>query len=198
MRNVLAWTRLILTLPSPPNAVRVWRAPKAMGCAALRAAVDARLRPGERRMRADPGRYRVRRRATRARPWVDRLAGAWLIRHFVDPGAKLVWLDASIRSPKTPRGAIGFGDDGATFNHVGGLVTFEAKAAAFGLDDDPGLRRIGRIVRFLDVGGITVPEAAGVEAVLGEPCDAEPDDDKPVRAAAPVLDAPYAGAKGPS
>ncbi|MDL1859629.1 chromate resistance protein [Betaproteobacteria bacterium PRO7] len=170
----------------------------------LRAAVDARFSPGEPRMRAgrakraDPGKYRGRRWATRARPWVDRLACAWLIRRFVDPRAKFVWLDASTKSPRTPRGAIGFDYDGATFSHVGERVTFEVMAAAFGLDDDPGLRRVGQIVHFLDVGGIPVPEAAGVEAVLGGLRDAEPDDDKLVRAAAAVFDALYAGAKGAS
>jgi hypothetical protein len=168
----------------------------------LRAAVDARFAPGEPRMRAggiartNPARYRGRRWATRARPWVDRLACAWLIRRFVDRRAKFVWLDASTRRPKTPRGAIGFDYDGATFGHVGERVTFEVMAAAFGLDDDPGLRRIGQIVHFLDVGGIPVPEAAGVEAVLAGLRDAEPDDDKLVRAAAAVFDALYAGAKG--
>lgn len=171
---------------------------------ALRAAVDARFSPGEPRMRAgrlersDPRKFRGRRWATRARPWVDRLACAWLIRRFVDPRAQFVWLDASTKSPKTPRGAIGFDYDGATFTHVGGRVTFEVMAAAFGLDDDAGLRRIGEIVHFLDVGGIAVPEAAGVEAVLAGLRSAEPDDDKLVRAAAAVFDALYAGAKGAS
>jgi hypothetical protein len=170
----------------------------------LRAAVAARFSPGEPRMRAgraqraDRAGYRGRRWATRARPWVDRLACAWLIRRFVDPKAQFVWLDASTKRPRTPRGAIGFDYDGATFSHVGERVTFEVMAAAFGLDDDAGLRRVGQIVHFLDIGGIPVPEAAGVEAVLGGLRDAEPDDDKLVRAAAAVFDALYAGAKGSS
>jgi hypothetical protein len=168
----------------------------------LRHAVDATFSPGEpharagRIARAKPGQYRNRRWATRARPWVDRLACAWLIRRFIDPQAKFVWLDGATKSPKTPHGAIGFDYDGATFSHVGGHVTFEAMLAAFGLEDDPGLRRIGQIVHFLDAGGIPVPEAAGVEAVLGGLRDAERDDDKLVRAARAIFDALYAGARG--
>jgi hypothetical protein len=75
-------------------------------------------------------------------------------------------------------------------------VTFEVMLAAFGLDDDAGLRRIAQIVHFLDAGGIPVPEAAGVEAVLGGVRDAERDDDRLVRAAAAVFDALYTGGKG--
>ena len=45
-------------------------------------------------------------------------------------------------------------------------VTFEVLAASFGLERDPQLQRIGAAVRYLDAGGIAVPEAAGLEAVL--------------------------------
>lgn len=64
----------------------------------LRDALTRRLSPDEptprqadipRLERAD---YRGRVWATRARPWVDRLASAWLIRRFIDPKARIVWL----------------------------------------------------------------------------------------------------------
>jgi hypothetical protein len=42
--------------------------------------------------RLDHSDYRGRVWATRQRPWVDRLASAWLIRRFIDPQAKLLWL----------------------------------------------------------------------------------------------------------
>ena len=66
---------------------------------ASEAAVAALGSPGE--PRAAPGRplatlgrrrFQGRRWATRARPWVDRLACAWLIRRFIDPRARFVWL----------------------------------------------------------------------------------------------------------
>lgn len=107
--------------------------------------------------------YRGRTWATRARPWVDRMASAWLIKRFIDPKARIVWLS----DPKScPRHALGFDFDGAAFTHVGARVTFEVLLASFALDDDQALERIGRLVHYLDVGGVPEPEAAGLETIL--------------------------------
>jgi hypothetical protein len=107
--------------------------------------------------------YRGRTWATRARPWVDRLASAWLIKRFIDPKARILWL----KNPKhCPRRALGFDFDGATFTHVGVRVTFEVLLASFGLDDDPGLERLARLVHYLDVGGVPVAEAQGLASIL--------------------------------
>jgi hypothetical protein len=38
--------------------------------------------------------------------------------------------------------------------------------ASFALDTDPALAAIGRAVHFLDVGGIPVPDAKGLETML--------------------------------
>ncbi len=108
--------------------------------------------------------YRGRVWATRARPWVDRLASAWLIRRFIDPRARFLWLGNPKRCP--PR-AVGFDFDGAEFTHNGSRVTFETLLASFGLEGDPALRRLGAIVHYLDVGGVPVAEARGLELVLG-------------------------------
>jgi hypothetical protein len=101
--------------------------------------------------------------ATRKHLWVDRMASAWLIRRFIDPQATFLWLNDPKKCPKK---ALGFDFDGATFTHVGGLVTFEVLAASFDLDTDPAITRIAAIVHFLDAGGVPVAEAAGIEAVL--------------------------------
>jgi hypothetical protein len=107
--------------------------------------------------------YRERVWATRARPWVDRLASAWLIRRFIDPKARFLWL----ANPKQcPPKALGFDFDGATFTHNGSRVTFETLLASFGLEGEPALRRLGAIVHYLDVGGAPMPEARGLEMVL--------------------------------
>jgi hypothetical protein len=50
--------------------------------------------------------------ATRKPLGIDRLASAWLVRRFVDPEAKLLWLD---EGEAPPSGAIAFGFDGAHF-----------------------------------------------------------------------------------
>lgn len=107
--------------------------------------------------------YRGRTWATRRRLWVDRVASAWLIRRFIDPDAKFLWL---AKPSDCPKNALGFDFDGATFTHVGERVTFETLMAAFGLDADPALQRLAAIVHYLDVGGEPVPEAVGFEAVM--------------------------------
>lgn len=128
--------------------------------------------------------YQGRTWATRRRPWVDRLASAWLIRHFIDPQARLLWLASPADCPAD---ALGFDFDGAIFSHVGGRVTFEVLLASFSLDS-PALRRLAKLVHYLDVGGVQPPEAAGVESVLAGMREAILEDDQLLTAASGVLD----------
>ena len=113
--------------------------------------------------RLDRAKYQGRTWATRARPWADRLASAWLIKRFIDPRAKLLWLKNSKDCPKR---AVGYDFDGAEFTHVGTRVTFEVLLASFGMEGDPALERIGAAIHYLDAGGVSVPEAVGLEAML--------------------------------
>ena len=163
---------------------------------ALRITLEQQLSPGEPRARSedlpalDPRRYRGKRWATRARPWVDRLACAWFVRRFIDAEASFVWLaDAA----SAPRGVIGFDYDGALFSHVGARVSFEVMVASFGFDGDARLRRLGAAVHVLDVGGIVVPEAAGLEMILAGLRELHRDDDALLAAAIAVFDGLYAG-----
>ncbi|AKU11961.1 Chromate resistance exported protein [Azoarcus sp. CIB] len=128
--------------------------------------------------------YQGRTWATRRRPWVDRLACAWLIRRFVDPQARLLWL----ASPADcPHAALGFDFDGATFSHIGARVTFEVLLSSFRLEQ-AALQRLGALVHYLDVGGVQPPEASGVECVLAGLREAITDDDQLVAAASGVFD----------
>ncbi len=61
--------------------------------------------------RLSASQYKGRTWATRRRPWVDRLACAWLIRRFIDPQARLLWLESPADCPAD---ALGFDFDGAT------------------------------------------------------------------------------------
>ena len=73
-------------------------------------------RPSQRKLQPrNAGRYRARVWTTRANPWVDRLASAWLIKRFIDREARFAWFE---RPSERPRGAIGFDFDGAEFTHV--------------------------------------------------------------------------------
>ncbi|WP_173052557.1 chromate resistance protein ChrB domain-containing protein [Candidatus Nitrotoga sp. AM1P] len=118
--------------------------------------------------------YQGRIWATRRRPWVDRLASAWLIRRFIDPQAQLLWLASPADCPGN---ALGFDFDGATFSHVNNRVTFEVLMVSFDLDCS-ALKRLGALVHYLDVGGVQPPEAVGVESVLAGLRESILDDDQ--------------------
>lgn len=122
--------------------------------------------------------------ATRQRPWVDRLASAWLIRRHIDPQARLLWL---VSPADCPADALGFDFDGATFTHVGARVSFEVLLASFGLET-PALQRFGALVHFLDVGGVQPPEAAGIESTLAGLRDTISDDDQLLALASSIFD----------
>ncbi|HZD21603.1 MAG TPA: chromate resistance protein ChrB domain-containing protein [Burkholderiales bacterium] len=107
--------------------------------------------------------YQKRLWATRQHPWVDRLASAWLIKRFIDPAAKFAWIE---RPEERPRKAVGFDFDGADFTHIGNRVTFEVLLASFDLEHDAALIAIGAVVHFIDVGGIPVGDAKGLETML--------------------------------
>lgn len=133
--------------------------------------------------------YQARTWATRQRPWVDRVASAWLIRRFIDPQARFLWL----ASPDAcPPDALGFDFDGAAFTHVGERVTFEVLVASFGLDQDAALLRLGEMVHTLDVGGAPVPEAIGFEAVMAGARQRAANDDQLLDEMGRVLDSIHA------
>lgn len=163
---------------------------------ALGEAIDRRFSPAEPAASRRPlahlavADYQGRSWATRRHLWVDRVASAWLIRRRIDPEARFRWLDTPADCPPE---ALGFDFDGAAFSHavIDGAerVTFEVLLASFGLEADPGLTRLAVLVHYLDVGGLPVAEAAGLEAVLAGLRAACPDDDTLLAAASPVLDA---------
>jgi hypothetical protein len=99
---------------------------------------------------------------TRNPMWADRLASAWLIRRFIDAEGTVLWGE---RDQPVPDMAVSFGFEGAQFSNTATQVTYEALMEAFNLKD-PALKRIAGIIHALDVGGATVPEAAGVESLL--------------------------------
>jgi hypothetical protein len=119
------------------------------------AQAQAQLGPGENLLR--------RNWATRKPLWADRLACAWLIRRFIDPEATLTWLE---KGQEPPPESIGFSFEGAHFSNSASRITYEEMLARFELAKNPALTKIGSIVRFLESGGMTVPEAAGVQTLL--------------------------------
>jgi hypothetical protein len=175
------------------------RAQMELALADAEAALNARYSPDEphairrkipRRNRAE---YQGRLWATREHLWVDRVCSAWLIRRFIDRKAKFIWLK---RGTGCPQRASGFDFDGAQFTHVGTQVTFEVLLTSFGLDQDSALAQLGALVHYLDTGGIPVPEAAGVLAVLAGARAQHQDDDSVLRSMTWVLDCLYSTYSG--
>jgi hypothetical protein len=168
---------------------------------ALRQQVQQRLAPDEPRAlrggRMAPlaaSDYRGKTWATRKHLWIDRVACVWLIRRFIDPQARFVWIAGPADKPKR---AIGFDFDGAEFTHRGGLVTFEVLLRRFSLDGDAALARLGAIVHALDAGGVPVAEAAGVEALLAGLRELHDEDDVFAQAAGAAFDAWHAAFRKP-
>ncbi|MDP9124916.1 MAG: chromate resistance protein [Pseudomonadota bacterium] len=170
----------------------------ARALAALRREVELHLSPDEpsptqapmaRLARAD---FQNRTWATRKRPWVDRLATAWLVMRFVDESPTFTWLADPKRCPKS---ALGYDFDGATFTHVGNKVTFEVIATRFGLDADAGIEGLAKLVHCIDVGGIPLDEAPGFEMLVRGLQALHADDDALLSAAIPLFDALHAGMK---
>ena len=165
----------------------------------LRQAFDTRFSKGEphpapgKIARLDAAKFQRKRWATRERPWVDRMACAWLIKRFIDPHAQFVWLQDPT---KAPRNVLGFDYDGARFTHMGTQgqerVSFEVLMASFGLDADLQLATIAQAVHYLDAGGIPVALATGLEAILGGLREVHADDDALINATGAVFDALYA------
>ncbi len=101
--------------------------------------------------------------ATRKPLWADQLASAWLIRRFIDPEARLLWLD---KTQECPESAIGYGYTGATFYNTRDRVTFEEILSGFKLDKNAALARIGALIHALNAGETKVAEAAGVQTLI--------------------------------
>lgn len=129
---------------------------------------------------------------TTARPHVDRCATAWLLRRFVDKDARFHFVPPG---GDLPPGATPFDLPGARLGHRGERCTFEAVLADHGLDRDPALAALGRLVRDVDLHEMALPESAGLDAILAGLRLAEPDDHRVLERAALVFDALYARAR---
>ncbi|MBI2919536.1 MAG: chromate resistance protein [Planctomycetes bacterium] len=94
---------------------------------------------------------------------VDRIGSAWLIRRFVDPKARFVFIP---RGAPLPRGAEPFDLPGARLSHHRGHCTFHTIVRLHGMKD-PALHRMARIVDEADtIQDVSLePAAAGLDAI---------------------------------
>jgi len=129
---------------------------------------------------------------TRQNLHIDRTSCPWLIRRSIDPEAEFVFVPADT-DPATLDGHT-FDMRGAEYSHADGQCTFQVMLARHGLDDDPALVEMGRIILDADVppSRSCRPEAAGIDAVIRGLQITVPDDYEKLRLTAPLYDALYA------
>lgn len=128
---------------------------------------------------------------TRRGVHVDRIASAWLIRRFIDPGARFKFVDAKTYMPEP--GELRFDMAGAEFTHEADRCTFETLCVRASLDADTALAAIGEIVHELDVkdGKFSRPETAGVAAMIAGICAATSEDMERLGRGADLFDGLY-------
>jgi rhodanese-related sulfurtransferase len=132
---------------------------------------------------------------TRRRPKIDRVACPWLIRRFIDPEARILYVDpAYVAAVGRETGAVPFDIEGVELSHEGPRCTFDTMLKLFGLEDEPSLARLALIVRGADTARPDLaPEAAGLHAVsLGLSALAGDDDHGLLRHGFMVYDALFA------
>jgi len=103
---------------------------------------------------------------TRKRPFVDRMASAWLIKMFIDKKAVFRFAD-EYDTGKLDSDFVPFDVSGGTFTHIGDMCTFEVLIKSFGLKDKP-LRKLAEMVHELDMKDEKYknPEVKGIEDIL--------------------------------
>jgi hypothetical protein len=110
--------------------------------------------------------YRGKIWVTRKRPYVDRMASAWLIRKFIDPEAVFKFIGEG-EGFLSKGGRVAFDLKNGEFTHYGDLCTFEVLIKSFGLKDY-ALKKMAEVVHQIDLKDekYPAPEAKGVEEIL--------------------------------
>lgn len=129
---------------------------------------------------------------TRRHIHVDRIASAWLIRRFIDPGAEFKFVDGRSYTPK-PR-ELRFDMADAEFTHEGSNCTFETLVARANLGTDRALKALAEVIHDLDVdeGKFGRPETAGLKAMIAGICAKSSDDNERLKLGAEGMDQFYA------
>jgi rhodanese-related sulfurtransferase len=103
---------------------------------------------------------------TRHRPKIDRIACPWLIRRFLDPDARFLFVPPTeVLSVAEKFDAVPFDVPGAPWTHDGALCTFDTMMSGFDLTTPP-LSAMARVIRAADTNSHDLaPEAAGLLAL---------------------------------
>lgn len=103
---------------------------------------------------------------TRHRPKIDRIACPWLIRRFVDPGARFLFVSpAEVLGVADRYSATPFDIEDVFWSHRGKKCTFDTMLDEFGLHT-PALDKLATVIRAADTNTQHLsPEAAGLLAM---------------------------------
>lgn len=103
---------------------------------------------------------------TRHRPKIDRIACPWLIRRFIDPSARFLFVSPTeVQSVADRFNATPFDIEDCFHSHRGDTWTFDTLIAEFSLHTDP-LQRLAEVVRAADTDRHDLsPQAAGLLAI---------------------------------
>ncbi len=105
---------------------------------------------------------------TREHVNVDRVACPWLIRRFIDPAAELLFVPADqVMAMAERENAIPYDVQGVELGHHGKECSFDAIVRKYGLDAEPAITLLARIVNGADTDNTlwSQPESAGLKAV---------------------------------
>ena len=125
---------------------------------------------------------------TRPRPHIDRIASAWLIKRFCDPGARFAFADEADAGRK----GIPFDVMGAEFGHHGEDCTVETLVKRFGIKDRR-VKLIAEIVHEADLhdGKFTRTESTGVDLAIKGLAAATQDDHELLERGMAIFDGLY-------
>ena len=139
---------------------------------------------------AAPGPLANRIWVTRKGVQVDRIASAWLIRRFIDKGARFKFVPSSGYQPEP--GELRFDMFEGEFTHKGDRCTFEVLLQRAGLHDD-ALAAIGEIIHDIDLkdGKYGRAETAGVKSLITGIATPGADDEQRLARGAVLLDGLY-------
>ncbi len=127
---------------------------------------------------------------TRQGVQVDRIASAWLIRRFIDSGARFKFVPGTGYAPQV--GELRFDMFEGEFTHIGDRCTFEVLIGHTGLAD-AALTAIGEIIHDIDLkdGKYGRAEAAGVRSLIAGIAASSSDDEERIARGTVLLDDLY-------
>ena len=105
---------------------------------------------------------------TREKVKVDRVACPWLIRKFIDPQAEFLFVPADqVMAVAARENAIPFDVPNVELGHHGQECSFEAIVKRYGLDQEPAMVLLAKIVNGADTDNTlwNRPESAGLKAI---------------------------------